>query len=52
MNNKKEAEQLIPHAHLHVIPRNKGDGIRLNWRQQKYGEGEIEEFKGKIVKFL
>ncbi|MFA6064609.1 MAG: HIT domain-containing protein [archaeon] len=28
-NNGKEAGQLIPHTHFHIIPRKHGDGIRF-----------------------
>jgi len=52
MNNKKVAGQLVPHAHVHVIPRFKGDGIQLNWRARKYNDKEISGFKEKIGKFL
>ncbi len=30
MNNGEAAGQEVPHAHLHVIPRYKGDGLK-NW---------------------
>jgi len=30
MNNKKVAGQIIPHVHLHILPRKKEDGFRLN----------------------
>ena len=52
MNNKKIAGQLVPHAHVHVVPRFKGDGIDLNWRPKKYKDKEIDEFKEKIKSFL
>lgn len=29
VNNKKAAGQLVMHAHLHIIPRKKGDNIRF-----------------------
>jgi histidine triad (HIT) family protein len=29
MNNFEVAGQVVPHAHLHVIPRTENDGIRL-----------------------
>ena len=29
MNNKKFAGQLVPHVHLHILPRKKGDGFKL-----------------------
>ena len=52
MNNKKVAGQLVPHTHLHIIPRFNGDGINLNWRPNKYNAKEIDEFKEKIKSFL
>jgi len=29
MNNFPSAGQLVPHAHIHLIPRKEGDGIRF-----------------------
>ncbi len=29
MNNYEVAGQLVPHVHLHVLPRKKGDGFRI-----------------------
>ncbi len=52
MNNNKAAGQLVPHAHIHIIPRFNGDRLNLTWKHNTYGEGEIEEFKEKIKKFL
>ena len=52
MNNKKVAGQLVDHAHIHIIPRFNRDGIKLNWRPKKYADKELDEFKGKIMKFL
>jgi histidine triad (HIT) family protein len=52
MNNKKAAGQLVSHAHVHIIPRFKGDGIDFNWQPQKYKNGEIEGYREKIKSFL
>ena len=52
LNNDRTAGQLIPHAHVHIIPRFKGDRIRLSWSHKKYEGREIEKIKEKIVKFL
>ena len=52
MNNKKVAGQLVAHAHMHVIPRFKGDGIKLNWMAKKYNDKEVDESKEKIKSFL
>ncbi len=52
MNNGKAAGQVVPHAHIHIIPRFKGDRLRLNWSHQKYKDKEMEEFTNNIKKFL
>jgi len=52
MNNKKVAGQLVPHTHVHIIPRFSGDGVNLNWKPKKYNDKEIDEFKEKIKSFL
>lgn len=35
MNNFESAGQLVHHAHFHLIPRHKGDGLTL-WTQHAY----------------
>lgn len=52
INNKKAAGQLVPHLHIHIIPRFKDDSINLNWRPKRYGTREIDEFAKKIKNFL
>lgn len=52
MSNKPAAEQVIPHAHIHVIPRYENDDFKLIWTHKKYEEGEMDEFKDKISKSL
>jgi len=47
INNDPVAGQVIPHIHVHVIPRIKGDGHTL-WVQGKYEEGEAEDIANKI----
>lgn len=39
MNNYEAAGQLVHHAHFHLIPRHKGDGLSL-WTQHAYESGE------------
>jgi histidine triad (HIT) family protein len=41
----------VPHAHIHLIPRHKDDGLEL-WPQGKYAEGEMEEWRKKIADAL
>jgi histidine triad (HIT) family protein len=44
--------QSVPHLHVHVVPRNKGDGLfstRLIWQRKKYEtESEMAEIATKI----
>lgn len=42
MNNEAAAEQLIQHAHIHVIPRHEGDGHK-GWRGPGFSEKEINQ---------
>jgi len=43
MNNT--VSQSVPHLHLHVVPRTKGDGLRgFFWPRTKYTDGEAAEF--------
>jgi histidine triad (HIT) family protein len=47
MNNV--VSQSVPHLHLHVVPRTKGDGLRgFFWPRTKYGEGEAAEVADQI----
>ena len=47
MNNREHAGQVVDHAHVHIIPRFKGDGFKL-WTQRQYKEGEAESTLEKI----
>jgi histidine triad (HIT) family protein len=44
--------QSVPHLHVHVVPRNKGDGLfstRLIWQRKKYeNDSEMAEMATKI----
>ncbi len=44
--------QSVPHLHVHVVPRNKGDGLfstRLIWQRKKYeSHSEMTEIATKI----
>lgn len=52
MNNGKEAGQLVAHAHIHIIPRFKGDRLRLKWSHKKYDKKEMKGIQEKIRKFI
>ena len=42
--------QAVPHLHVHVVPRTKGDGLRgFFWPRQKYdGEAEMAEYAARL----
>ncbi|MEV5001158.1 HIT family protein [Nocardioides sp. LML1-1-1.1] len=47
MNNV--VSQSVPHLHLHVVPRTKGDGLRgFFWPRHKYAEGESAEHAARL----
>ena len=47
MNNV--VSQSVPHLHLHVVPRTKGDGLRgFFWPRTKYADGEAAEYAARI----
>ncbi|MEV6108596.1 HIT family protein [Streptomyces sp. NPDC051940] len=48
MNNR--VSQSVPHLHVHVVPRNRGDGLRgFFWPRRKYaGDGEAAEAAERI----
>jgi len=50
MNNYEAAGQLVPHAHFHLIPRNRGDGLKL-WDQHPYDtQDELRATAAAILK--
>lgn len=47
MNNV--VSQSVPHLHLHVVPRTKGDGLRgFFWPRRKYADGESAEYAARL----
>ncbi|OGG58140.1 hypothetical protein A2853_01330 [Candidatus Kaiserbacteria bacterium RIFCSPHIGHO2_01_FULL_55_17] len=47
MNNREHAGQIVPHPHVHIIPRFKGDGLKL-MPQRSYEKGEADTTLEKI----
>jgi histidine triad (HIT) family protein len=47
MNNREHAGQVVHHPHVHIIPRFKGDGLKL-MPQRDYAEGEAEATLAKV----
>jgi len=52
MNNKQVAGQVVPHAHIHIIPRDEGDGLFKEWSSKEYEPGKMEEVLEKMKKVL
>ncbi len=48
MSNFKAAGQIVLHAHIHIVPRFKDDGLK-HWPSTKYKEGEIEKLQRLIA---
>jgi histidine triad (HIT) family protein len=48
MNNV--VSQSVPHLHVHVVPRTKGDGLRgFFWPRTTYADGEMEAYAARIA---
>ncbi|MBI4833414.1 MAG: HIT family protein [Planctomycetes bacterium] len=52
INNNRCAGQVIPHLHIHVIPRKKGDGLRFEWIPRPYPEGGMEKIAKAIKAYF
>jgi histidine triad (HIT) family protein len=50
-SNKQAAGQIVPHFHLHIIPRFKDDGLK-HWLGKKYEQGEMEKTAKEISSLL
>lgn len=47
MNNT--VSQSVPHLHVHVVPRTKGDGLRgFFWPRVRYAEGEAQSYADRL----
>ena len=41
--------QSVPHLHVHVVPRSKGDGLRgFFWPRTKYAAGEAADYAARL----
>ncbi len=47
VNNDRAAGQLVPHIHLHIVPRFLTDGFH-HWKGAPYKQGEIEGVAAEI----
>jgi histidine triad (HIT) family protein len=45
--------QSVPHLHIHVVPRTKGDGLRgFFWPRTRYAAGEEDEYAARLREHL
>ncbi|GIK11264.1 MAG: hydrolase [Chloroflexota bacterium] len=42
INNGSDAGQVVPHLHIHLIPRRAGDGLGFRWNVRGYQPGEAD----------
>ena len=40
--------QVVPHVHIHIIPRHNDDGYSFHWKAGSYAEGELQQWQQKI----
>ena len=48
VNDGEVAGQVVPHVHIHVVPRRKGDSLGYRWNAGSYAEGRAEELVTRI----
>jgi len=51
-NNGAVSGQAVPHLHVHLIPRDPGDGLGYRWNAKQYPEGEMTKVHAKLLKAL
>ena len=52
-NNKAVSGQLVPHVHVHLVPRFQNDGIIIEkWLPHKYPKGEMNKIAEQIKELL
>jgi histidine triad (HIT) family protein len=48
VNDGRVAGQVVPHVHIHVIPRRAGDSLGYPWNPGTYPEGRAQELCARI----
>ena len=47
--NNNVVSQSVPHLHVHVVPRTKGDGLKgFFWPRTRYADGEMAAYADRI----
>jgi histidine triad (HIT) family protein len=47
--NREAGFQTVPHVHLHVLPRYKGDGVELSWPRKEPGIDRLRELAARLT---
>jgi len=50
--NGQVAGQVVPHLHIHIVPRLSTDDFSFGWRQGEYAEGGLDQMRDAIVDAL
>ncbi|MCK9516154.1 MAG: HIT family protein [Ottowia sp.] len=50
--NGRVAEQTVNHFHMHVLPRNTGDGLHLTWPRPEPGPEALQRYAGQLREAL
>ncbi len=48
LNDGKAAGQVVPHVHVHVIPRKEGDGLGYRWHPQALDDAAADALRRSI----
>ena len=47
--NNNVVSQSVPHLHVHVVPRTRGDGLRgFFWPRRRYADGEADAYAERL----
>ena len=51
--NNNVVSQSVPHLHVHVVPRTRGDGLRgFFWPRRRYADGEADVYADRLRRAL
>ena len=51
--NNNVVSQSVPHLHVHVVPRTRGDGLRgFFWPRRRYADGEADGYADRLRRAL
>lgn len=49
LNSGPAAGQVVMHAHFHIIPRRRGDGLGYRWQPQSLCDAEADAIRGRVA---